>query len=226
MKDSATVSKKFYKNMGVKGLESFTTPKKTSDFLKKLKKVMHFSKNDTIIELACGYGRLVFPLAKQGYNIQGIDLMFEFIKEARKRARKHKLNIKFDLGDMRKLPYENNCFDKIFCVWSSFNHLLTINDQLKTIGEIYRVLKPRGVAFLELVNGELNSIQEGLRKEGKGKDKRIWGHFYCGMQLDDYVHSRKTMDSLCKKSKFKKFKVGFMNVHNRRRLVAYLYKNI
>ena len=126
---------------------------------------------------------------------------------------------------MRKLPYLNNNFDKIFCVWSSFNHLFTPKDQIISINQCYRVLKPKGVAFFEMINGERKEILKKSREYGKGaKGSRIYGPEFFGRRLDNYIHSRKTLIELCKRSKFKKYTVGFCNVSKRRRLVVYLYK--
>lgn len=51
-------------------------------------------------------------------------------------------DVKMDLHD---IPFNDNTFDVIFC-----NHVLEhVNDDIKCIGEIYRVLKPGGWAILQ-----------------------------------------------------------------------------
>lgn len=49
-------------------------------------------------------------------------------------------------ADICNLPFENNSFDWIFC-----NHVLEhIPNDLKAMSEIYRVLKPNGIAILQI----------------------------------------------------------------------------
>src|SRR3989338_3212642 len=96
--------RKFYTELTSKGLakrkSEIDTKKELIDLKKKL------NKNKTILDLGCGYGRLTIPLAKEGYKIEGIDITPSFIKQAIKNAKKLKLDIKFRIGDIRKLPHK------------------------------------------------------------------------------------------------------------------------
>ena len=148
---SEHVSNNFYKNLGVKGLAKQVSPERNRDieFIQKFCK-----KSDKILDLACGYGRVTLPMAKAGFDITGIDLAPNLIKQARLQAKKQKLTIDFDVGSMINLPYPEKSFDKVICLWSSFNHLLTQKDQINTLNEISRILKPKGIAFIEMLNGK------------------------------------------------------------------------
>lgn len=222
MNKSEHVSNEFYKDLSARGLATLASSQRTRHDLKLIK---HLSrKSDKILDLACGYGRLTIPLAKDGYDIVGIDLAPNLIREAKNRAKRQGLTVRFDVGNMKKLPYKAQSFNKIFCLWYSFNHLLTVAEQVQALNEIYSVLKPGGLAFLEIVNGERKEIAEKLKKEGIGADKRLWGRVFRGVKNLDYMHSRKTLRAVCKKSKFEHFNVRFMNLHGRRCIVAELYK--
>jgi len=222
MKKSEHISNKFYKNLSARGLAALVSEHRTKDDLKLIKSLS--KKSDKILDLACGYGRITIPLAKSGYNVVGIDLATNLIREAKLRAKKQGLKVHFNIGSMTKLPYKAQSFDKIFCLWSSFNHLLTRAEQVKALNEMYRVLKPDGLAFLEMINAEKKKIAEKVKKEGVGTDKRIWGEVFNGVKNLDYMHSRKTLKAVCEKSKFELFRVRFSNLHRRRRIVAELYK--
>jgi ubiquinone/menaquinone biosynthesis C-methylase UbiE len=222
MKKSEHTSNKFYKNLSAKGLAALASEYRTKDNLKLIK---HLSKkSDKILDLACGYGRLTIPLTKAGYDIIGIDLAQNLIREAKHLAKKQGLKVRFDVGSMTKLPYKPESFDKIFCLWYSFDHLLTKTEQVKALNEIYRVLKPGGLAFLEISNAERKKLVKKLKEEGVGADKRILGEIFNGVKNLSYKHSRKTLQAVCEKSKFKNFSVRFMNLHGRRCIIAELYK--
>lgn len=222
MGNSEKISNEFYKKFGVKGLADLVRVYRAKGDLKLVKRFS--KKSDKILDLACGYGRVTIPIAKAGYDITGIDLAPNLIAEARQLAKKQNLHIRFDVGSMTKLPYENESFDKVFCLWSSFNHLLTTQEQIKALNEIFRVLRTEGFAFLEMVNAERKGLKAKVEKEGRGSDKRIWGEIFGGVQATDYMHTRETMRIVCSQSKFKIFDVGFGNLHKRRRIIVKLYR--
>ena len=222
MKKSKHISNEFYKNLSAKGLASLASSHRTKHDLELIKRLS--KKSDKILDLACGYGRITIPIAKAGYDIVGIDLAPNLIREAKLHAKKQRLNVRFDVGSITKLPYKTQSFDKVFCLWYSFNHLLTKAEQVKSLNEVYRVLKPGGFAFLEIVNAERKKIAKKLKKEGIGADKRICSEIFRGVKNLHYQHSRKTLKTICEKSKFKHFRVHFMNLHGRRCIVAKLHK--
>lgn len=222
MNKNEHISNKFYEDLSAKGLAALASTRRTKDNLKLIKRLS--KKSDKILDLACGYGRLTIPLAKAGYNIVGIDLAQNLIQEAKFLSKKQGLKIRFDVGSMTRLPYESESFDKIFCLWYSFDHLLTKSEQVKAINEIFRVLKTGGLAFLEISNAERKKYVKKLNEEGTGIDKRILVEVYNGVKNLIYKHSRKTLQSVVKKSKFKRSSVRFMNLHGRRCIVAELYK--
>jgi hypothetical protein len=67
-----------------------------------------------------------------------------------------------------------------------------------------------------------------LKKEGKGAEKRLLYEVFHGVKNLDYMHSRKTLSDVCRRSKFKKFRVRFMNLHGRqqkrKRIAVELYR--
>ena len=50
-------------------------------------------KNARILELCCGTGRLTIPIAKDGYNITGIDYTPSMLEQAKIKASKERLEI-------------------------------------------------------------------------------------------------------------------------------------
>ncbi len=223
--DSAKISNEFYENLGadgLAGLKGFTNQSDVAAVVRAVTPML--SPCDRIVDLACGYGRVTLPLAAAGYRIEGIDLASTMIKAAKNNARKRKLNVKFLCGDMRDLPYQDASRTMVLCFWSSFNHLLTRADQLKTLNELHRVLKSGGMAFLEMDNGERKYLRTLLRLAGTGADHRILRHPIRDLQIVDYIHDRATLRSLCRASKFRRWTVAFKNIGKKRRIVMVLYK--
>lgn len=219
--DSTKTAKTFYTSIGGMGLETIATPLETRALVNAVKSFC--SKEDRILDLACGYGRITLPLAKEGFNIEGIDLTPGLIQDAKKRARSMGLNVPFRIGNMLKLSYADGSFDKVVCLWSSFNHLLHRKEQQKALREIHRILASGGMAFIEMLNGEEKRMQEILRREGRGPEKRWWREGVNGLEDSDYTHTRTTLRNICKESGLKKFRAGFKNIAGKRRLVLFLY---
>ncbi|MBI2621935.1 MAG: class I SAM-dependent methyltransferase [Candidatus Levybacteria bacterium] len=102
-----------------------------------------------ILDAGCGFGRELAYFINQGFDTYGIDGSGELLKLAKKRAPKAKLK----LVDLRnKLPYSDNFFD---AVWARNSlHHLEPKDLLKALNEIRRILKPKGILFIEWKEGE------------------------------------------------------------------------
>ncbi|MGA7671031.1 MAG: class I SAM-dependent methyltransferase [Nitrolancea sp.] len=105
-----------------------------------------------ILELGCGTGRLLVPLAEAGYDVIGIDSSHEMLDLARKRVADSGLtNAELIHGDMRELHnLASDCFRLVFCAVNSFLHLESRDDQLATLEAARRVLDDRGVLVIDV----------------------------------------------------------------------------
>lgn len=207
----------FYKKLGADGMASLTNEERDKDMLDFISKFL--KKDDLILDLACGYGRITFLLYKQGYNVIGVDISKDLIKEANKKAKKDNLKIRFETGDMREIPYTSEKFDKVICLWSSFNHLLSKDDQLKSINEMYRVLKDEGLAIIDLPNGETKWAREKIKKHG-----RIVPDIINGLEVKNYLHDRQSLREVCKESNFRNYEINIVKIGKRKRIIALLKK--
>ena len=80
-----------------------------------------------ILELGCGSGRLLVPLAQAGYDVSGIDNSAAMIELAHKRLTAEGLpQVEARVGDMRVIDgYDDSHFRMVFAAFNSFLHLET-----------------------------------------------------------------------------------------------------
>ncbi len=117
--------------------------------------VLHLNPEQKILDLCCGQGRHTLELARQGFkNICGLDQSTYLIRLARSTAQKEKLPVQFKEGDARKLPYPNDSFDFVMILGNSFGYFQSVQDDLKVLKEVVRVLKPYGKIFLDVTDGD------------------------------------------------------------------------
>ena len=122
-------------------------------FIKSLR--LDFSKQDKILDLCCGQGRHSLEFARRDYkNIEGFDRSRYLIKRARETSKKEGLNLKFREGDARKLPYAADIFDVVMILGNSFGYFETINDDIRVLKEVFRVLKPSGKLLVDVADGD------------------------------------------------------------------------
>jgi ubiquinone/menaquinone biosynthesis C-methylase UbiE len=94
------------------------------------------------LDLCCGIGGSMKPMAECGLDVTGIDIDPNAIKIGASAAAKERYNIKFDLGNMFNLPYPDNHFDFICALNCLF--LTDTIGVIRAIDEMRRVLKPNG----------------------------------------------------------------------------------
>lgn len=100
----------------------------------------------SILDVGCGGGFLSNELARQGYEVTGVDVSPESLKV----AERHDLtrSVKYEVADAYKLPYPDESFDAV----TAMDFLEHIEDPEKVIKEFSRVLKPNGLFFFHTFN--------------------------------------------------------------------------
>ncbi|MBM7660764.1 ubiquinone/menaquinone biosynthesis C-methylase UbiE [Bacillus mesophilus] len=107
--------------------------------------------NQTILDIGCGTGSLSIPLAKQGFQVTGLDLSAEMLAIADEKARNEKVNVQFIQQDMTDLSnFEPDIFDVIICFCDSLNYVLDEQDVLRTFKGVRHVLKPNGLFMFDV----------------------------------------------------------------------------
>lgn len=177
MKESKLIRKqwdKIYKKEGM----AYASP---LDYLPKLIKLLKKRRAKRILDLGCGSGNHMLYLAKQGFEVYGIDIAEEGIEIAKERFKKGGLRGSFKLGSIHKnLPYKDNFFDAIVSL-RVLNHG-RIEEIRKTIREIERVLKPQGLIFITVIRKPCREKPLGVRVLNSLRVKMIGSRTYIPLE--------------------------------------------
>ena len=113
------------------------------------------SKDSMILDLCCGQGRHSLELAKRGFNnIVGLDRSHYLINRSRMLNKLQGGNITFKEGDARKLPFSPDTFDYVIIAGNSFGYFESMQDDLKVLKEVMRILKPWGKVLIDVTDGD------------------------------------------------------------------------
>lgn len=116
-----------------------------------------------VLEVACGTGRIALPLAQAGLNVVGIDSSEAMLAIARRKlamlpaaAQQRIIVIN---QDMSALDLDQH-FGLVFVPARSFQHLLTIELQRKSLQAFRRHLQPTGRLVLHLFDPRLDLLTD------------------------------------------------------------------
>ena len=108
-----------------------------------------------LLEIGCGTGRILLPLARAGHEVTGLDLSGPMIERCRAklaaeppdvagRVRLHAADMTaFDLGQR---------FAMVISPFGGFHHLRSVDQQFACLERCRAHLSPRGVLVLDLLN--------------------------------------------------------------------------
>ena len=104
------------------------------------------------IDIGCGPGYTLIPLLQKGWtDVQGLDISDEMLKRAKENITEAGFdsdNMPFQIGNIEKLPFEDNTFDTVACV-AVVEYL---QEDEKALSELSRILKPGGTLVIVVRN--------------------------------------------------------------------------
>ncbi len=110
------------------------------------------------LELGCGTGRVLLPIARDGIECTGLDPSEAMLREFRRKGLPDNLRLvqrrmqDFDLGPDR--------FALIFSAFRAFQHLLTVEDQLACLAAVRRHLAPGGLFAFDVFAPKLERVAQ------------------------------------------------------------------
>lgn len=117
-----------------------------AQILSKLFENNGFDKSAQILDCACGIGTQSIGIARLGYNVTASDISDGELKEAKLRADKANVKIRFEKADFRDLSkvFEEK-FDIIIAMDNALPHMLSCEDLEKAVKSICLRLKEGGI---------------------------------------------------------------------------------
>ena len=109
---------------------------------RRLVHLAHVRPGTRVLDLACGTGDIGFEAAERGGVVTGLDITPRMIELAREKAQARALAASWMVGDMTALSVADAAFDIVTTGYG----LRNVPDLPRALAEIYRVLKPGGVA--------------------------------------------------------------------------------
>lgn len=179
-----------------------------------------------ILDLGCGSGRHVVYFAKKNFDVCGIDIAEEGIKIAKEWLKKEKLRANLKIGSIyKKLPYKDSFFDAV--ISTNTIHHARIETIRRAIGEMERVLKPKGLIFITVRKRKFKKFWPKFTKIEKYGEQRtsykvIGSRTYLPIEGGEkgLVHYLFNKESIRKE--FKNFKIHEIWVDSDRRHYCFL----
>ena len=120
------------------------------------------SKEDTVLDVACGPGLVSCEFAKVAKHVTGIDITEKMIHQATKRQVELGLNnLSWDIGNVSSLPYDTNSFSIVITRYS-FHHFI---DPKTVLHEMVRVCKKNGIILIADAGLPANKVEAYNRLE-------------------------------------------------------------
>ncbi|MDJ0555881.1 MAG: bifunctional 2-polyprenyl-6-hydroxyphenol methylase/3-demethylubiquinol 3-O-methyltransferase UbiG [Microcoleaceae cyanobacterium MO_207.B10] len=133
-------------------------------FVIDLFKQYQISNSHQIIEIGCGGGIFCEYIARQGYNILGVDISSGSISVAQEHALKNNLTVNYQTASVYELPFADESFDVVM----SSDFLEHIEDLERAIYEMSRILKQNGLFIFDTISRSEKSVQTYMSLESQG----------------------------------------------------------
>lgn len=111
-----------------------------------------------VLELGCGTGRILIPIAKAGLDIAGLDYSSRMLEALKVKLQAELMEVQKRVeliqGDMRNFDLGRK-FNLVTMPFRPFQHLLTVEDELACLNRIHHHLNAGGKLVFDLFNPSL-----------------------------------------------------------------------
>lgn len=115
----------------------------------------------SVLELGCGTGRILLPIARAGHAVAGLDVSAEMLERLREKLRGEpeevRARVTLHQGDVRDFDLGAR-FDLVIAPFRIIQHQVTIDDQLAFLGAVARHLAPGGRFAFDAFNPKFSAL--------------------------------------------------------------------
>ena len=133
----------------------------------------------TILDLGCGTGSILLPLAQEGFDVIGVDLSPEMLTEADHKAMEAGVSVRLACQDMTELDLGEQA-DCILSLCDCMNYLIE-DGQLESAFQSIAAHMKKESLFLFDMNTEYkytHLLADGTFAENREESSFIWENFY------------------------------------------------
>jgi len=142
-----------------------------------------------LLDVGVGTGRFATWLVEKGFEVVGVDISREMLKEAKRKTQSLSENVHLVLSDCHFLPFKKEMFDGCICI-NVVNHIPEIDRFLK---EVQYTIEPRGFFIVNFPN--LRSLYfpiaiiVNLRKHALLKRRKIRSKWFTPLEIKSLIKS-------------------------------------
>jgi len=114
-----------------------------------------------VLELGCGTGRALLPIAARGITCTGVDLSPAMLEQFRRKP--GAVAVKLSCANMESFDLGAQRFRLIFSAFRAFQHLDTVEQQLACLARVRAHLEPGGLFAFDVFYPKL----ENMAKDGE-----------------------------------------------------------
>lgn len=120
-----------------------------------------------ILELGCGTGRILIPIAQSGIDCFGLDMSREMLTICETKARALNLqNVRLECASMDDFRYARK-FPLIYIPFRSFQHLLTTESQIRCLELVHEHLMDDGTFILDVFSPNIERLATYGKRQGE-----------------------------------------------------------
>ena len=144
------ITQNFYDDMASQYEKLFqdwqATTQEQAEILKNIFEENGFDRTARILDCACGIGTQAIGLARLGYSVTASDFSDGALAEARERAEKNGVTIRFEHADFRALSETfSEQFDFVIAMDNALPHMLSAEDLERAVRSIIDQVRPGGI---------------------------------------------------------------------------------